>query len=137
MLYRIGFNAAGVMNSAVDPATVALARGLGECSPATEFFNTGSTPQTDWYFVSVSSNCGAARGGNGGCVMSFDITAGMPAAASQVARETTGTSGIVVDNISQSAQASSIYFSSIGTALCGDGFATGGCAVKLTQSGLQ
>jgi hypothetical protein len=69
--------------------------------------------------------------------MSFDITAGMPAAASHVARETTGTSGIVVDNISQAAQASSVYFSTIGRATCGDGIATGGCAVKLTQSGLQ
>jgi hypothetical protein len=136
-LYRIGFNASGVMNSAPGAATIALARGLGECSPATEFFNTGSTPPKDWYFVAVSSNCGAAGGGNGGCIMSFDITAGMPAAASHVARETTGTSGIVVDNISQAAQASSLYFSTIGRATCGDGIATGGCAVKLTQSGLQ
>jgi len=136
-LYRIGFNASGVMNPAPDAATIALARGLGECSPATEFFNTGSVPQKDWYFVSVSSNCGAVGGGNGGCIMSFDITAGMPVAASHVARETTGTSGIVVDNISQAAQASSIYFSTIGNALCGDGIATGGCAVKLTQAGLQ
>jgi hypothetical protein len=136
-LYRIGFNGSGVMNSAVDAATIALARGLGECSPATEFFNTGSTPQKDWYFVSVSSNCAAVGGGNGGCIMSFDITAGMPAAASHVAGERGGTSGIVVDNVSQSAQASSIYFSNLANAACGDGIATGGCAVKLTQSALQ
>jgi hypothetical protein len=135
-LYRIGFNASGVMNSAVG-ATIALARGLGECSPATEFFNTGSTPQKDWYFVSVSSNCGAVGGGNGGCIMSFDITAGMPAAASHVAGQRGGTSGIVVDNVSQSAQASSIYFSNLANAACGDAIATGGCAVKLTQSFLQ
>ena len=136
-LYRIGFNAAGVMNPAVGAGPVALARGLGECSPAEEFFNTGSTPQKDWYFVSVSSNCGVVSGGNGGCIMSFDITAGMPGAASHVAPETTGTSGIVVDNISQSAQASSIYFSNQGNTRCGDTIATGGCAVKLTQAGLQ
>jgi hypothetical protein len=136
-LYRLGFNAAGVMNSTLDAASVALATLPAECSPGTEFFNTKATPQKDWYFVSVSSRCAAAGGGNGGCLMSFDISAGMPVAASHVARERGGTSGIVPDNVSQSAQASSIYFSTLANGPCGDGIATGGCAVKLTQSGLQ
>jgi hypothetical protein len=43
------------------------------------------------------------------------------------ATETGGTSGIVVDNTSGSAQASSIYFGNLGS----------NTAVKLTQSGLQ
>lgn len=60
-----------------------------------------------------------------------------PAKASAAAAETGGSGGIVVDNVSTNAQASSIYFSTQGDQLCGDGVSTGGCAVKLTQSGLK
>jgi len=48
-------------------------------------------------------------------------------ATGATATETGGTSGIIVDNTSGSAQASSIYFSNLGS----------NTAVKLTQSGLQ
>jgi hypothetical protein len=56
---------------------------------------------------------------------------------------TAASSGIVVDNIAASAtyqQASSIYFSFAGDAVTGaacNGATAVGCAVKLTQSGLQ
>jgi hypothetical protein len=137
-LYRIGFNAAGVMNSAPDVTTLPLARtvnGAGQCSPVTQFLNTSSGKQ--WLFVSVSTRCGASALIGGGCIMSFDTTSGMPAAATAFVRQRNGTSGIIVDNVSAGAQASSIYFTNEGTSPCGDGIATGGCAVKLTQSGLK
>jgi hypothetical protein len=44
---------------------------------------------------------------------------------------------MVVDNVSTAAQASSIYFTNQANGACGDRIATGGCAIKLTQSGLQ
>jgi hypothetical protein len=62
-----------------------------------------------------------------------------PASATLAAstQEGSGTSGMVVDNISSSAQASSVYFGALSTtATCGIG-GTGGCAVKLTQAGLE
>jgi len=144
-LYRIGFHNVsatirGVMNAAVDPATpVLLARGRTQCSPATEFFNT-SAPQRDWLFLSVRNLCSATGGIPGGCIMSYNITNGMPAAFTRRAAEKNGTSGIIVDNVAAAAQASSIYFSNQGNPPpnCGNpGGTTGGCAVKLTQSSLQ
>jgi hypothetical protein len=137
-LFRVGFNAAGVMNSAIDTATpVPLATGPSSCSPAAEIFNNGSAPAKDWLFVSVANHCAGAGGGAAGCIMSFDITGGMPAASSHAVTERGGTSGMVVDNVSTAAQASSIYFTNQANGACGDGIATGGCAIKLTQSGLQ
>jgi hypothetical protein len=136
-LYRIGFNGAGLMNSVADAATLRLARTAGQCSPITEFFNSGSNPTKDWLFVAVNTRCGNTPVLPGGCVMSYDITNGMPTALTAAVAERNGTSGIIVDNVSQAAQASNIYFTNEGTGACGDGIATGGCAVKLTQSGLQ
>jgi hypothetical protein len=137
-LFRVGFNGAGVMNSSIDAATpVPLATGAAACSPAAEIYNNGSAPAKDWFFVSVTNHCAGTGGGTAGCIMSFDITGGMPAASSHAVAEGSGTSGMVVDNVSPSAQASSIYFSNQANGACGDGIATGGCAIKLTQSGLQ
>ena len=51
-----------------------------------------------------------------------------------------GTSGIVIDNVSTLSQASSLYFSFINNSATGaqcNGVSGVGCAVKLTQSGLQ
>jgi hypothetical protein len=53
-----------------------------------------------------------------------------------VAGENGGTSGIIVDNVSSSTQASSIYFSTLNNQGCSTG-GNGRCATKLTQSGLQ
>jgi hypothetical protein len=73
--------------------------------------------------------------------MAFDVTNGFPSAATSAQPEYFGTSGIVVDNVSPQPQASSIYFSTEGNApsfeKCGDGSTGGGCAVKLTQAGLN
>ncbi len=47
--------------------------------------------------------------------MSFDITSAFPTAATTLGRaEAGGTSGIIVDNVSTAAQASSIYFTTLG-----------------------
>jgi hypothetical protein len=61
----------------------------------------------------------------------------MPTVLFAAVTERNGTSGIIIDNVSVSPQASSIYFTNEGTGACGDGIATGGCAVKLTQAGLK
>lgn len=134
-LYRIGFNSLGVMNSTPNATTLQLARAAAQCSPITIFLNT--TTGIQWLFVSVSTRCGASVLVGGGCIMSFNTSSGIPAAASAFVGERNGTSGIIVDNASSVPQASSVYFTNEGTGPCGDGIATGGCAVKLTQSGLK
>jgi hypothetical protein len=66
---------------------------------------------------------------------------GPPAVFNSTAAESGGISGAVVDNISTSGQASSLYFSTLGNlnGACGtnpSGDKTA-CAVKRTQNGLQ
>lgn len=137
-LYSIGFNSSGVMNSAPNAATLPLAHAAAQCSPMTEFLNTSAG--VDWLFVGVSAKCGPGGGGGlaSGCVLSYNITSGMPAGLSaHSATERGGSSGIIVDNVSTAAQASSIYFSDEANGPCGDGSTNSGCAVKLTQSGLK
>jgi hypothetical protein len=139
-LYRIPITA-NAMGAASAMAT-AMSTAATTCSPVTEILN-GST---DWIFVSVQSNpnilppigCPALASG---CIMSFNVTAGTtPTATAAKAAASGGTSGIVVDNVSASVQASSLYFTYLSNAAIGatcNGVTGVGCAVKLTQSGLQ
>jgi hypothetical protein len=139
MLYSIAFTnspSTGTMNSTSTAGpSLATSNGAGnpqECSPLTEIDNNG----TDWLFLGVHTLCPKT---SDGCVESFDITSGPPSLISSQSYESYGSSGIVVDNVSSEAQASSLYFSTLGDASCGTpGFNIGSaCAVKLTQSGLQ
>jgi len=135
-LYRIGFNSSGVMNGTIDGNSFTLVNGTADCSPLTEIFNTGTSKE--WLFLSVANhslNPGACTGA-AGCVISFDITSAFPSAVSQAVNAASGTGGIVVDNMSTSTQASSIYFSTLANTTC-NGVGGIGCAIKLTQSGLQ
>jgi hypothetical protein len=124
-----------------------LALGVTDCGPLTEFFNTNAAAasQDQIFFGVASDGAGAAciTGGTG-CVMSVNIT-NIPAAlivGSSIA-EIMGPSGIIVDNNANTTtfkQASSLYFSNQGnsTAAVPCGGTTGvGCAVKVTQSGLN
>jgi hypothetical protein len=126
-LYSVGFNASGVMNNTVSSST-ALATGAADSSPVTEFYN--SVLNEDFLFVGVTNHCIATtQGGAAGCVMSLNITSGFPTvnANTTALAATGGTSGIVVDNYSSDAQASSIYYAT----------KTGSTLVKATQSALQ
>jgi hypothetical protein len=136
VLYRLSFAASGKMNTLKDSNSLTLANSgvAAACSPMTEL----KTPTgKDQLFFSVQTGCLASGGGVGGCIMSFDITTTFPAASTAARQEPGGTSGIVVDDVSAAAQASSIYFTTLSNTTCGDGVAGGGCAVKLTQSGLN
>jgi len=136
-LYGYCFNASSVLAncpgvSPAGPQTAILNTAPGsqlEYAPLTEFYN--STTSNDWLFVSVLQN----RNPNIGL---FNINS-FPASATLAAstQEGSGASGMVIDNNSSSAQASSIYFGALSTtAACGAG-GTGGCAVKLTQAAFQ
>jgi len=133
MLYQIGFNSSGVMNSTAGSSTLTLAdTPSGDtspvCSPLTEIYNT--TTSTDWLFLSIADYATASGCDSAGCVMNFNITSGFPTGGSSAAtEESTGTSAIIVDNVSSVGQASSIYF---GTLPSGSNE-----AIKLTQSGLD
>jgi hypothetical protein len=127
VLYRIGFTGTPpVMNTTVDATSVALSANNGEqCSPLTELQNgvdrifLGLLTSAQVEFFDVNSTTTPTLGGSGGVA---------PVA------EAGGTSGIIVDNVSAIAQASSIYFTTeANSANCGGHR----CGVKLTQGGLQ
>ena len=128
------------MNTASDGHSLALTTDTSAqaCSPITEFYN--SAANNDWLFVGLPANC-AFGGASIGCVMSFNVAGTypttFPTSAVATGAESSGTSGIVVDNASSDAQASSLYFSTLGTAPCDAGGNATACAVKRTQTGLQ
>jgi hypothetical protein len=128
-LYAIGFNASFKMNAAYSNGPLALATntaGIGS-SPVTAFFNT--TLNKQFLFVGITNRCSASI--TGGCIRSIDVTGGaFPTAATinnVILAATGGTSGITVDNVSASAGASSVYYTTL----------TGKTIVKATQAGLQ
>ena len=127
-LYSVGFNGSGLLNGTADGTTAALTTGAADASPITEFYNP--TLAKDFLFVGVTNNCVATtNGGNAGCVMTLDITAGLPTvdAGTTSLAAAGGTTGIIIDNDSSITQASSIYYAT----------KTGQTLVKATQSGLN
>lgn len=140
-IYRIGFNSSGTMNSANDTNVLAITSSVDTgsggtpttCSPGTE--NDNGT--TDLIFFSVHTGGLGAICADHGCVMSFDITSTFPTAAANSAQENSGTSGIIIDNISSAGQASSFYFTTGADQTCTTTVDFGGCAVKLTQANLN
>ncbi len=131
-LYGVGFNSSHVMTSGAAGNFLELPSSSVELSPVTEFMN-GST---DEVFVSGLLNAPPN-------IIEYNITNfanlfpnvlmpvnGTSAVGASIG-EGSGTSGMVVDNVSASTQASSIYF---GVPSPGS---NGNSAVKLTQSGLH
>lgn len=128
VLYRFGFTAGtpAPMNT-VNSGTLQLTATAGvECSPATEFFNPNITLHKDTLFLGLLGGCGIS-----GCVRDYNISnppGTMPTTFLNSVNEAGGTSAIIVDNVDSSPQASSIYFSTLGSSKR---------AVKLTQSQLN
>jgi hypothetical protein len=157
-VYQLSFNAStGALTSVGTPFT-GLSTSNAVCSPVTEFFNSSSS--TDWIFFSIGDQANTAnpipsgsacRMDRHGCLLSINVTGNPtwpPTVASAGVSLPNGiggsASGIIVDNASTGAQASSIYFSLLNNSLgSGPGLPSCnttsgvGCAVKLTQSGLN
>jgi hypothetical protein len=165
-IYQLNFNAAGVLQNVGATRLAGLASNDGAaCSPVTEFFNPNAAGGAkDWIFFSIGDFAsggtippGGCQTNGAGCVISVDVTnpaaAWPPTSLANTApvpgRNTGSTSGIVVDNQADTAvgvfpQASSLYFTLSGnSAGTGPGVPscnttpTVGCAIKLTQSGLN
>lgn len=166
-LRRMSFDSEGLI-SGVDPEYLQISTtSTDECSPVTEVYNpnANSGAGQDLMFFSVETNSTACKlplgsgtvystvAPEGGCLMSVDVTADadlvvapatappFPTSYAASLAESGGTSGIVVDNVSSDAQASSIYFTALGWTIGGTenyGACTDiGCATKVTQDGLN
>ncbi|MEQ1885244.1 MAG: hypothetical protein ABL967_09300 [Bryobacteraceae bacterium] len=143
-LYRLDFHAStsGLLAGTSTGMTALSSTTSASCSPLTSILN--GDQGKEWLFVGVntSGSCSftASDGSStsGGCMMAFDITGNAaPSTPDSVAVSPGGSSGIVVDNVSSSGHASSIYYSTGSTATCTDGNNGAGCAVHRTQMGLQ
>src|SRR6266446_6690662 len=131
-LFSVGFTG-NVMNSTFSgPLTLSTSSTTSAPTPLTEIFNPSFSSAQDRLFLGIDANC--VSGSSDGCIESFDISHGFP---SQILNShtlsTAGTSqsvsGIVIDNVSALAQASSIYFEATPNA--------SNSAIKLTQASLQ
>lgn len=160
-IYQLSFDAAGVLQTTGIPAPLVNLTStfslIGDaCSPVTEI----KIGATDRIFFSFAVNANPPAGGGTatgctageGCVVMIQLGGAWPPLATnagiaapfignRVAQTGAGgASGIVVDNISGSAQASSVYYTyrvnSEATTTC-RGTSGVGCAVKATQSALQ
>jgi hypothetical protein len=136
VLYGATFGAGGILNAGPPAHSLTSTNPVGsEYAPMGEFFN--ATTGNDFLFVSLlRKDVGALVN-----FYSFLATTGWNATVQKTATEGLGASGMVIDNSSASGQASSIYFNALNEdAACSSpqgGANTGGCAVKLTQAGLQ
>jgi hypothetical protein len=142
VLYGATFGAGGVLTSGAPTNSLASGNPVGsEYAPVGEFFN--SVTGQDLLFVGLLRS--AANGFAD--LYTFNITTGWSATVVKTATEGFGTSGMVFDNQANTTtypQASSVYFNAVGeNATCSSNTAnpftpgTQGCAVKLTQAGLQ
>jgi hypothetical protein len=116
--WRYSFGFTGIyMNTVPASSAQLLTSTTAACTGWTEFYNPNIGGGTDYFFFGLSASCVGASG----CVVEIN-NSGMIMAAIPG-----GPSGIVVDNYSTEAQASSIYF----TAQAAE------TAYKLTQNGLK
>lgn len=118
--YSFGFTSR-TMKTVASFSQQLLVSTAARCTPWTEFFNPNVGGGTDFFFFSLTSDC-TGTGGPGGCVVALTGNSTITTATVNG-----GTSGIVIDNYSTDAQASSLYLSarSINT------------AYKFTQNGLK
>ena len=134
--YWIGFTSYPIMNAAPTGSIARSPSAAGlACSPFTEFYNpninlSGNATHHD---LLISGLMGAGANGQ---IITNDISSGAITAGLSNVSYGGGVSGVVVDNVSTSAQASSVYFTTQGVVNVGT-CANARCAVKLTQLALQ
>ncbi len=130
-LFAAGFTGTTMNASFFGPLLLSTSSTTSEATGLTEIFNPSFSTAKDRLFLGIEFNC--TNGSANGCIESFDISSGFPSGildsrALATAGSILSVSGIVIDNISSSAQGSSIYFES---------FTPQQSAIKLTQSGLN
>ncbi len=131
-LYTLQFTAAGVIKT---PPAMSDNRKVnnagnsnGTCSPLTTVFNG-----TNDRLFAATTGTGLVTMWNINAAILSNVTAPTASAAGYIG----GTGAFVIDNFSANAQASSVYFGTLGTSAASKCGANNFCAVKLTQSALQ
>jgi hypothetical protein len=139
VLYGTTLGALGVLSSGAPANSLVSGNPVAsEYAPLGEFFN--SATGDDLLLVGLLRNNTHTFNN----IYSFDIASGFTTTVQDSVTEGLGTSGMVFDNAASTTtfpQASSLYFNALNNnAACTSpqtGTNTNGCAVKLTQTGLQ
>ena len=139
VLYGANLGTGGVLTAGAPTNSLVSGNPVGsEYAPIGEFFN--SSTGKDVLFVALFRNNSQTFNN----IYSFDVTLGFTTTIADSVTEGLGTSGMVFDNAASTTtfpQASSFYFNSMRqNTTCTSpqsGNNTNGCAVKLTQTGLQ
>jgi hypothetical protein len=133
--YWIGFASYPLIDSTPTGSLQRLAGATGvPCAPYTEFYNPnlnlgGKVGDHD---LLISGLVDATNG----YIITNDISAGSVPGSLNFVNYPGGTSGIIIDNASTAAQASSVYFTTLQSVRVGS-CNNHVCAVKLTQASLQ
>jgi hypothetical protein len=127
-LFSIGFTTGGVITGTPTGNTNGMgATGGAQCSPITDFLGGDGT---DRIFFGIDSGVFNMFNVGTSSTINFPFDSITPTSVT----ETGGTSGVMVDNTSSVGNASSVYFSTLGSSNC----SAGSCqAVKLTQARLE
>lgn len=130
-LFAAGFTGTTMNASFFGPLVLSTNSSTSEATGLTEIFNPSFSTAKDRLFLGIEYNC--TNGSADGCIESFDISSGFPSGIlNTLAIGTNGAvfsvSGMIIDNVSSAAQASSIYFEALTPSFK---------AIKLTQSGLN
>jgi len=131
--YWIGFSNYPTIDSAPTGSLIRLAGANGvQCAPYTEFYNQNLNLGNGDHDLLISGLVDPTDG----YIITNDISTGSISSSLAYVNYPNGVSGIIVDNDSTAAQASSVYFSTQGRVTVGT-CNNAVCAVKLTQSGLK
>jgi hypothetical protein len=127
-LYSVGFTGTTMNSTFAGPLLLSTSSTTSTAMPLTEIFNPGFSTAPDRLFLGIEENCSSVSGN--GCIESLGISGGFPSSILNsyelVSGGVNSLGAIIVDNVSISAQASSIYFEDSPQG-----------AIKLTQSALQ
>jgi hypothetical protein len=133
--YWIGFTSYPAMNNAVSGSLQRVATTHIPCTPYSEIFNPNiNLGGVVGHHDLLAS--GLTAGGVNGLIVTNDISLGNVTSNLNAVNYPGGISGIISDNTSTAAQASSLYFSTLTNSTVGS-CPNRRCAVKLTQATLQ
>ena len=126
-------------------SSLTVTRGALGTTAATHFVTSNVLiPQLDWMYMSTTAGGSPVTGcTTGDCIYDYEISTALVATSAPTAAlvATGGTSGIIIDNSTITAGESQIYYTTLANQACvGNGTtgnATGGCAVQVSQSGLN
>jgi hypothetical protein len=132
--YWIGFDSYPLMNSTPNNRVQRIAAAGVACTPYNEFYNPNLNlgGQSGHHDLLVSGLVDPTNG----YIITNDISSGQITSSLNYVNYPGGISGVIIDNNSTAAQASSVYFTTLTTVNVGTCF-NQRCAVKLTQAALQ